>query len=243
MSLVKELKGVKAFLFDFDGVLVDSYTSMPIIYREIGEKLLNLPNNQLDSFVQEMLHGEELHDLGLLGKRREWWPDIIRKFANGRTDIELDKIEEFFWEKRIETSKVIEGVENTLKYLRGNFYISIMCSRDDQMNHKMKRIKKSGLDKYFNDFYIVGENISTRIEAINKVIKTKNLEAEEIAVFDDKVPPLYEIKNLDVKKVKVDFEGPLKLAWNLPVKVTLRVKKIVEIIEENGTSYKLKNSN
>ena len=94
----------------------------------------------------------------------------------------------------------------------------------------MYRIKKSSLDRFFDEYYIIGENSSSRTEVIKMITSTLEIKTREIAVFDDKVPPLYELQKTGVRTVKVDFEGPLKLAWNLPIKPTLRVKSINEVI-------------
>lgn len=230
VSIVEKLKGVKVFMFDFDGVLVDSYSEMPNIYREIGEKFLKLKDGNLEQFVKEMLFGEELHDLGLLGKRQEWWPDIFGKFENGYSNLNLGKIDEYYWERRVETSFVIDGTIETLSKLSEIGTLFILCSRDDLSGHKMYRIKKSSLNRFFDEYYIIGENSSSRTEVIKMITSTLEIKTREIAVFDDKVPPLYELQKTGVRTVKVDFEGPLKLAWNLPIKPTLRVKSINEVI-------------
>ncbi len=229
--VVDKLKDVVAFMFDFDGVLVDSYSYMPNIYGEIGEKFLKLEGENLEQFVEEMLFGEELHDLGLLGKRQEWWPNIFKRFENGYSNINLEDIDAYYWKRRIEASFVIDGTVETLSQLSEIRKIFILCSRDDLDDHKMHRIRESGLDKFFNEFYIIGENYPSREEAIKTLMSSLGLKTREIAAFDDKVPPLYELQKIGVKTVKVDFKGPLKLAWNLPIQPTLRVKSIREIIK------------
>ena len=225
------LRKVKVITFDFDGVLVDSYTIIPIIYREIGEMFIGLRDGGLEKFVNEMLRGEELLDLGLLGPRREWWPIIISRFVNGKP-IDLEEIDNFYWKERIEGSVIIDGVIETLETLRDKgFSLYIMCSRDDKDGSKMKRIKVTGLNKYFKDIFLVGETVETRKKALDIISNNEGVEKRNILVVDDKVPPLYEVRREGVLLAKVDFEGPIKMAWNLPIKPHIRVKNIREILK------------
>ena len=224
------LYNIKVITFDFDGVLVDSYSVIPRIYKEIGELFLGIGGSKLDLFVNDMLQGEELLDLGLLGPRREWWPVVMSRYVNGKP-INLDEVDRFYWKERIEGSYIIEGVIETLESLRDKgFSLYIMCSRDDKDGSKMHRILVSGIDKYFKDIFLIGENIASRSEAINVIKEREGVEEKNILVVDDKVPPLYEVKKLGVWIAKVDFEGPIKLAWNLPVKPHFRVKNIRELL-------------
>jgi len=223
-------KDIKVITFDFDGVLVDSYTVIPKIYKEIGEIFLGIGGAKLDRFVKDMLQGEELLDLGFLGPRREWWPIIMSRYVNGKP-IDLDKVDEFYWKERIKGSFIIEGVVETLELLGDNgFSLYIMCSRDDKDGSKMNRIVVSGIDKYFKDIFLIGENVSSRAEAIEAIKTKEGVDVKKILVVDDKVPPLYEARRLGVWIAKVDFEGPIKLAWNLPLRPHFRVKRIKELV-------------
>ncbi len=224
------LEGKKVMAFDFDGVLVDSYSIIPKIYRDIGRYYLNLNSDQLNNFVKDMLEGEELHDLGLLGSRNQWWPLIFMKYVENGHLPRLEEVANYYWDNRIRGSRIIPNVPDTLSYLiEKGFKLVIVCSRDDIPGQKLKRIEKSGLIDFFDEVLIVGENVKTRHEAVIKIIRKYTLSHDELVIVDDKVPPLLQVQELNTFTIKVDFNGPIKKAWILPINPDLRIKTIADL--------------
>ena len=199
---------------DYDGTLVDSYTVIPLIYEKIREEL-----NLYEGFTEAMLAVEDLGDYFGIFERGKWIRFLIKDNP--------DQIIEYYWKIRIENQIILPGtIEFLEKYKNRDLYL--VTSKDDTNDIKIKRIKKTNLEKYFKDILIYGnEEFKTIIDVFEYLIDIDR----DIIYIDDKNTNLYQIKNkLNIKLFKRIYYPPypLKLAWYYP---EIDVPKIINIFE------------
>jgi FMN phosphatase YigB (HAD superfamily) len=199
---------------DYDGTLVDSYTVIPLIYEKIREEL-----DLYDGFTEAMLAVEDLGDYFGIFERGKWIRFLIKDSP--------DEIIEYYWKIRTENQIILPGtIEFLEKYKNRDLYL--VTSKDDTRDIKIKRIKKTNLDKYFKDILIYGtEEFKTIIDVFEYLIDIDR----DIIYIDDKNTNLYQIKNkLNIKLFKRIYYPPypLKLAWYYP---EIDVPKIINIFE------------
>ncbi|AMD29751.1 hypothetical protein Nps_01455 [Candidatus Nanopusillus acidilobi] len=199
---------------DYDGTLVDSYSIIPLIYEKIREEL-----NLYEGFTEAMLAVEDLGDYFGIFERGKWIRFLIKDNP--------DEIIEYYWKIRTENQMILPGtIEFLEKYKNNDLYL--VTSKDDTKDIKIKRIKKTNLDKYFRDILLYGtEEFKTIIDVFEYLI---NID-KDIIYIDDKNTNLYQIKNkLNIKLFKRIYYPPypLKLAWYYP---KIDVPKIINIFE------------
>jgi len=126
---------------DYDGTLVDSYSIIPLIYEKIREEL-----NLYEGFTEAMLAVEDLGDYFGIFERGKWIRFLIKDNP--------DEIIEYYWKIRTENQMILPGtIEFLEKYKNNDLYL--VTSKDDTKDIKIKRIKKTNLDKYFKDILII----------------------------------------------------------------------------------------
>jgi len=199
---------------DYDGTLVDSYSIIPLIYEKIREEL-----NLYEGFTEAMLAVEDLGDYFGIFERGKWIRFLIKDNP--------DEIIEYYWKIRTENQMILPGtIEFLEKYKNNDLYL--ITSKDDTKDIKIRRIKKTNLDKYFKDILIYGtEEFKTIIDVFEYLIDID----KDIIYIDDKNTNLYQIKNkLNIKLFKRIYYPPypLKLAWYYP---KIDVPKIINIFE------------
>ena len=199
---------------DYDGTLVDSYTVIPLIYEKIREEL-----NLYEGFTEAMLAVEDLGDYFGIFERGKWIRFLIKDNP--------DQIIEYYWKVRIENQIILPGtIEFLEKYKNRDLYL--VTSKDDTKDIKIKRIKKTNLDKYFKDILVYGtDEFKTIIDVFEYLIDID----KDIIYIDDKNTNLYQIKNkLNIKLFKRIYYPPypLKLAWYYP---EVDAPKIINIFE------------
>jgi FMN phosphatase YigB (HAD superfamily) len=199
---------------DYDGTLVDSYTVIPLIYEKIREEL-----NLYEGFTEAMLAVEDLGDYFGIFERGKWIRFLIKDSP--------DEIIEYYWKMRTENQIILPGtIEFLEKYKNKDLYL--ITSKDDTKDIKIKRIKKTNLEKYFKDILIYGtEEFKTIIDVFEYLIDID----KDIVYIDDKNTNIYQIKNkLNIKLFKRIYYPPypLKLAWYYP---EIDVPKIINIFE------------
>ena len=169
-------------VFDFDGVLVDSYNSIRDFYtRILGEYI------DISSWEGELLyHYEILADkIGLL--REDWWFELIPRITNELYDELITR----YWEHRISTTSIMSGAHKVLRELGEKNVLVSVSFRDDIYGLKKFRIEHHGFAKYFQDIIIIGEDFRTRAEAFN-YIRNKYGDKQYVYI-DDKIVNLWKL--------------------------------------------------
>lgn len=233
-------KNWKVFIFDFDGVLVDSYSCLPSLYNQIASNIRL--KSDVKEFVKRALKYEDEQDARGNYNRKSWWPALFDEFQECKDAWDLNKLLRIFHEERIEQTKITGEVMNVLKWLRNRgATMIILAGSDGQRSVKKRRIEKSGVMDFFEEIFILGEDVKTRKEGIKLILKKYNVSESQLIFIDDKPGPINEMQmNFeDITTVKVEFKGTLKLAWEKEKCVpTYRIERIAElkrIIETHGT--------
>ncbi len=169
-------------VFDFDGVLVDSYNSIRDFYTRILRRYVNI-----SSWEGELLyHYEILADkIGLL--REDWWFELIPGITNELYDELITR----YWEHRINTTTSIPGAHEVLKELGEKNILLSVSFRDDIYGLKKFRIKYHGFAKYFQDIIVIGEDFRTRADAFNYLRNKYGY--KQYVYIDDKIINLWKL--------------------------------------------------
>ena len=81
----------KVFVFDFDGVLVDSYTCLPSIYKHIA-RLVGLRGQDVKIFVRRAIKYEDEQDAIGNYDRMSWWPSLFKEFNISLSSVNIEKL-------------------------------------------------------------------------------------------------------------------------------------------------------
>ncbi len=219
----------KLVAFDFDGVLVDSYSELPEIYREIHQMEPLLKDIPL--FEELMLAIEDIMDyLGI------WDPYVAFHNIIGLPEEKARKLAFFYWDNRVKRTKIDEEARDVILELqRKNIETVILSGTDVSPGMKLKRIEESGLDVYFDNIYIHGKKGLGDLRHTLELIIEEYIDYE-IFYVDDKTTNINKLVDIsDVKLVlkKINVPFPLKLSWREPL------RKPVPIIENLSQLQKI----
>jgi len=219
----------KLVAFDFDGVLVDSYSELPKIYKEIHQMEPLLKDIPL--FEELMLAIEDIMDyLGI------WDPFFAFHNIIGLPEEKARELASFYWDSRIKRTKIDEDVRDVILELqRKNIETVILSGTDISPGMKLKRIEESGLDVYFDNIYIHGKKGLGDLRHTLELIIEEHFDYE-IFYVDDKTANINKLTDLsDVKLIlkKINVPFPLKLSWREPL------RKPVPIIERLSELQKI----
>lgn len=202
----------KTIIFDFDGVLVDSYTCLPKVYTVLANKL-GVQDHDKHSFVNAMLLFEDIADYFNLWDRRKWWSFLFGK------DVDPEELSRIYWSYRTRYSRVIDGVEEAIKLLRQKgFKLHMVTGCDDSIDVKLMRIRASGLDKYFDEIIVYGCSDSLQKNLVDAIKSIVDRTSSKACYVDDKPRNLVTVRNsgIDVCLVNMFFRPtsyPYALAW------------------------------
>lgn len=220
-------------MLDFDGVLVDSYSCLPRVYERIA-KCLGLVGRVVGDFVGRALDYEDFYDFLDICDRLVWWPDLLKEFGLEVGREVLSEVLDLFWKERIEGSSLLEGVEEALNCFRKmGLHLVLMAGSDGLNSMKKRRVRESELEKYFEEIVILGEDIEDRISGIRYLLSKYSVPEENVVLVDDKPAPINEVSETfgKIMAVKVEFRGPLKLAWLGECRARLRIKSLKELVK------------
>ncbi|MEX0567676.1 MAG: HAD family hydrolase [Candidatus Njordarchaeota archaeon] len=202
------------YITDVDGVLVNSYSCLFDAYSEVARKL-GLKENSIDKFVNIAIRMEDLADAEGNYDRSTWWPSLFSQFGlNINKDALMEAIL-YFWRLRSINSEVLPYVYDILKFLKQcGLSLVILAGNDGVKGLKQKRIENLGLESYFDDILIVGDNVVDRQTAIRYLSQKYGVGYSEMIFVDDKPAPIREVENFDgILTIRVKYKGPLRLAW------------------------------
>lgn len=183
-------------VFDIDGVLINSYNGIEIFYREDLPQIIDLKRDYIDYLLYLEILGEAIGWL-----REDWW----FKYIPGLTTSLYDKLITRYWERRIEYQKLMPGVKKILSMFRDSgVKLYSVSYRDDIYGLKRYRIEIEGLNKYFEEIIIAGEDVPTRVDGLKTILDKID---DEIIYVDDKPLNLYYITTIYGDRVKCIHYG------------------------------------
>lgn len=170
-------------VFDFDGVLVDSYRGIDQFYKLDLAKRVNAD----DQLVEYFLYIDYLCEmLGLL--REDWW----FKYIPGLTEELFDELITKYWERRIENQVLLPCSKYVLEELSSEgvklFSVSF---RDDIYGLKKYRIEVAGVSELFEEILVVQEDCSDYAPCIKRLLDKHSF--DELLYVDDKLTNLYKL--------------------------------------------------
>lgn len=220
----------RLWALDFDGVLVDSYSCLPAVYRRLAEAL-GLSEDAREKFVATCMRLEDEFDARQVYDRRALLKRALSELSISVPDSRLEELVELYWRERIARTVVRNGVVDALQTLNHlGVRLVILCGNDGERGRKRARIISSGLSAYFDEIIVVGDDVPSRIEALKSLMRRHSTDPSETIVVDDKPAPLNEIAPLRVLRARVRFEGPLRLAWMGHCDADFEVDSLPELV-------------
>jgi len=199
-------------LLDFDGVIVDSPAHFRDATREVASKIFSFVPRR-----DELL--DRLYEKYIKRKGTKGEPGILGR-AVGLLFYPILKM----WNEALaKHSKVLPGVEETLRTLRREGVTIILFSSQDWIsNYKERRFERTGLQRCFNDV------VSFRDWRERKKLLRDLLERYSDAVFvcvDDR-PHRFRY-NVNGRIIPVWFQFPTTAEWEKEVAETIpRLKRV-----------------
>jgi len=199
-----------AVAYDFDGVLVDSYSCLPIVYRLVADRIGVVGKNV---FVESMLYLEDLMDYYGVWDRREWWRFLVRN-SGMLAGVDIDSIVDLYWSLRIRYSHVMPNATCVLERLNNmGIDLYIVSGMDDTVEGKIRRIRESGLTRYFRDvivYGVYGEFKDVR-QALSYLVDQCG--SRQIYYVDDKIVNLNRLAKLGINLVNYLYRPPYPRAF------------------------------
>ncbi len=214
-------------LFDFDGVLVDIYSCLREFYKWLREEL----GIGYEWFVDVMLYYEELYD-ACRKPHRDWWRQVFNLV--GVKDVDLEFLVRKYWSYVIDHALVYSGAYSVLEKLSSKHILGILCLRDEIPGQKIKRIERHGFRKFFKKIYIVGDNIGSRREALEDILRTYSISPKEVYIVDDKPEPLMEVKTLFPEVNTVKIVSRKGIPWGHPFKPDYTIDSLWRLLDIVG---------
>ncbi|WP_419787774.1 HAD family hydrolase [Pseudodesulfovibrio sp.] len=164
------VEGVRAVVFDCDGVLIDSYDANMRYYSEIKEKLGLPPLTPSEKlYVHSRTHAEALHYLAPTDEMYERAWDIVRSFDDSKLTCHL---------------KRSEGVREFLEWLRSaGFFLAVNTSRTFMENI----LRMMDLEGFFRP--VITANLTTHpkpsSEGLFRIMEELGVAPDELAYIGD----------------------------------------------------------
>jgi putative hydrolase of the HAD superfamily len=156
-----------AAVFDFDGTLVDSFTSRRDTHKKVSVFLLVHLKRRSDgadlkrmmdiiSRIDIEMHQNRIYD------RNVWWVKTLKRYTGQPIDLPESTITEastLYWESTKKKSRVYLGVRNMLRTLKHEgIKLGLISDTDGLKGMKKERIEASGLANMFDAIVIAGED-------------------------------------------------------------------------------------
>ncbi len=197
---------MKAIIFDFDGVIVNTYEHHYQTFTKVYENL--------DRETHKQLFEGNLHKLK---------ENLVVK------DSSIDEFE--LLKKGLLKQKISKNVLNVLKKLKKKYFLFIISSHKESILNAF--FEKENLSKLFNKIY--GFETHKRKDVKFKLLfKEYNLDKNDVVFITDTLGDILEAKKLDIKSIGVDFgfHERERLEKGKPFKIVSKFKEILKIIEK-----------
>ena len=205
---------MKAIIFDFDGVILDSVNVKTKAFESLYEIYGRDIQNKVVKYHLE--HG----GISRFEKFKYFHKNFLQQNLSESELIQLgNQFSELVF-KKVCLSKFVPGAFDFLKFCNQK-YLTFICTGTPYLEI-IKILNEIKLTKYFN--HVFGSPM-TKTEIILKILKTNNLSFKEVLFIGDAMTDYYAAKELNI-----DFIGIENKETNFPDGTTL-VKNLTEIIK------------
>lgn len=178
---------IKLILFDYDGVIVDSFSTIYEIYQTICKKLNKKCPKDIEGFRK--IYGKTFLDL--------------YKNLEILTQEEKEKAELIYKDELLKKEpKMFAEINEVIKILHKNYPLIIISSNyKEEVEQKLKRF---GILSYFSKIIGKLEDTPTNLrktEEITKIIKNLKLTNEEVIMIGDRVIDYLEAKEAGLTNI------------------------------------------
>lgn len=175
---------IKAIIFDYDGVIVNSFPSIFEIYKEICEEFKLYFPNSITEFrrIYGYSYQECLKNLGIKGE------NINRANEIFRTRITEKK------------HNIFNGIKDVIIILSKKYKLFLVSST--YKNEILSKINDNNLKKYFQEIYGKIDKKIKKDKIIKDILKNHNLSNKEIVSIGDRTVD-YDV----AKKINLDDDN------------------------------------
>jgi len=204
---------VKTVIFDFDGTIADSFTTLLGIFEEITGHKQKLTATEIKD-----LRGEPLREVMKYLKIKQW--QIPRLLIKARREIAI----------KIVGIKPFEGLPEVLKKLSENGYQMFIVSTNSSDNIS-RFLKQHRLDSYFEGVY-GGTGLRGKPAALKKLLKREKIPLGACVYVGDEVRDVEAGQAVSVEQIAVGwgFNYPAALKQARPTYLATSPNDLLKIL-------------
>lgn len=226
---------MRAVLFDFDDTLIDTTKVVGIalnrvaymLYKYLLERKIHVDLSILEKNVREIsveMNFKRIYD------RNIWWIEVLRRNNINITPDKdfLEKVTKTFW-YTLCNAKPYRDTIPILNYLKDKGYlIGLVTDTDHYPRMKKYRIRKSGLEKYFDAIIIAGEDvpeIKPSPKPFEKILEILNVKRDDAIMVGDK--PFTDIEG--AKRAGLKTVLIVRKKWDYNIKPDYTIYRLMEL--------------
>lgn len=218
--------------YDFDGTLVDSYSCLPEVYRELA-RLIGLTGGEGELFAKALLLLEDAADFLGVSSKAKLWGSLLPGLPGGRASITL--LVDRYWSLRAAGTRVFNEAVEALGFLnQSGVRVYLVSGSDEDAESKIDRVRRSGLMGYFEEALVYGEG--SVLKTLRDALRALRLRSRGSTIYyvDDKPLNLRRVGGVEgVRLVNYVYKPPLPVAlsWSVnPPESSIRIRSHLEIL-------------
>lgn len=191
---------IKAIIFDFDGVIIESVNIKTEAFRELFR---DYPQNVDDIVKYHLLNG----GISRFVKFRYIYENILGQKLSQKKEAELGKNFSEIAFKKVIAAPFVSGAKEFLDRYKNKYYFFVASGTPEKELRKIVKLK--GLQDYFKEIY---GSPKEKKEIIESIIKKYNFRKEEVVYVGDARSDWIAAKNsgLIFIRRKADFDDNFK---------------------------------